>query len=69
VPQMAMPDFGSGSGTGRWNFPKHCNANCGDLDSQDGELITFHALHLTDGAAFVFVNSLTWPNGWPEIQP
>jgi arabinan endo-1,5-alpha-L-arabinosidase len=39
------------------------------LDSQNGDLITFHALHLPDGAAYVFVNSLTWPNGWPQIQP
>jgi arabinan endo-1,5-alpha-L-arabinosidase len=39
------------------------------LDSQNGDLITFHALHLPDGAAYLFVNSLTWSGGWPQIQP
>jgi arabinan endo-1,5-alpha-L-arabinosidase len=49
-----------------WNAP---GGETVYLDSQNGDLITFHALHLPDGAAFVFVNSLTWPNGWPQIQP
>lgn len=49
-----------------WNAP---GGETVYLDSQDGDLITFHALRLPDGAAFVFVNSLTWPNGWPQIQP
>ena len=49
-----------------WNAP---GGETVYLDSQAGDLITFHALHLPDGAAFVFVNSLSWPNGWPQIQP
>jgi arabinan endo-1,5-alpha-L-arabinosidase len=49
-----------------WNAP---GGETVFLDPQDGDLITFHALHLPDGAAYVFVNSLTWPNGWPQIQP
>ena len=49
-----------------WNAP---GGETVYLDSQGGDLITFHALHLPDGAAYVFVNSLTWPNGWPQIQP
>lgn len=39
------------------------------IDSQDGDLIVFHAIHLPDGTPYLFVNSLTWPNGWPQIQP
>jgi arabinan endo-1,5-alpha-L-arabinosidase len=39
------------------------------LDSVDGDTIVFHAIHLPDGAAYLFVNSLTWPNDWPQIQP
>ena len=49
-----------------WNAP---GGETVYLDSQGGDLITFHALHLPDGAAYMFVNSLTWPNGWPQIQP
>ena len=49
-----------------WNAP---GGETVYLDPQGGDLITFHALHLPDGAAFVFVNSLSWPNGWPQIQP
>lgn len=49
-----------------WNAP---GGETVYLDAQNGDLITFHALHLPDGAAYVFVNSLTWPNGWPQIQP
>src|SRR5579863_6733587 len=49
-----------------WNAP---GGETVYLDPQGGDLITFHALHLPDGAAYVFVNSLTWPNGWPQIQP
>jgi arabinan endo-1,5-alpha-L-arabinosidase len=39
------------------------------LDSQDGDLIVFHAIQLPLGNPYLFVNSLTWPNGWPQIQP
>jgi arabinan endo-1,5-alpha-L-arabinosidase len=39
------------------------------LDSTNGDVIVFHAIHLPDGAPYLFVNSLTWPNDWPEIQP
>jgi len=49
-----------------WNAP---GGETVYLDPQGGDLITFHALHLPDGAAYMFVNSLTWPNGWPQIQP
>jgi arabinan endo-1,5-alpha-L-arabinosidase len=55
----------AGNGT-TWNAP---GGGTVYLDPQGGDLITFHALHLPDGAAYVFVNSLTWPNGWPHIQP
>jgi arabinan endo-1,5-alpha-L-arabinosidase len=53
-----------GNGT-TWNAP---GGETVYLDA-NGDLITFHALHLPDGAAYVFVNSLTWPSGWPQIQP
>lgn len=49
-----------------WNAP---GGETVYLEPQNGDLITFHALHLPDGAAYVFVNSLTWTNGWPQIQP
>lgn len=49
-----------------WNAP---GGETVFLDPQNGDLITFHALHLPDGAAYVFVNSVTWPNAWPQIQP
>jgi arabinan endo-1,5-alpha-L-arabinosidase len=49
-----------------WNAP---GGQTVFLDPQKGDLITFHALHLPDGAAYVFVNGLTWANGWPQIQP
>jgi arabinan endo-1,5-alpha-L-arabinosidase len=49
-----------------WNAP---GGETVYLDPQNGDFITFHALHLPDGAAYVFVNALTWPNGWPQIQP
>ena len=39
------------------------------LDAQNGDLIVFHALQLPQGAAYLFVNPLTWPNNWPAIQP
>jgi arabinan endo-1,5-alpha-L-arabinosidase len=49
-----------------WNAP---GGETVYLDPQNGDLITFHALRLPDGTAYFFVNSLTWPNGWPQIQP
>jgi len=49
-----------------WNAPGGATAY---LDSQQGDIIVFHALHLPDGGAYLFVNSLTWPNDWPQIQP
>jgi arabinan endo-1,5-alpha-L-arabinosidase len=49
-----------------WNAP---GGETVYLDPQNGDRITFHALHLPDGVAYAFVNSLTWPNGWPQIQP
>ncbi len=55
----------AGNGT-TWNAPGGATVY---LDSQDGDTIVFHALHLPDGAAYLFVNSLTWPNDWPQIQP
>ena len=39
------------------------------LDSQNGDLLVFHAIHLPDGAPYLFVNSLTWVNDWPQIEP
>ncbi len=49
-----------------WNGP---GGETAYLDSQNGDLIAFHAIQLPDGAAYLFVNSLTWPNNWPQIQP
>jgi arabinan endo-1,5-alpha-L-arabinosidase len=39
------------------------------LDSQNGDIIVFHAIELPLGNPYLFVNSLTWPNDWPQIQP
>jgi len=39
------------------------------LDSQNGDLIVFHAIHLPDGQAYLFLNPLTWSNDWPQVQP
>jgi arabinan endo-1,5-alpha-L-arabinosidase len=39
------------------------------IDPVNGDLITFHAIQLPDGGAYLFVNSLTWPDDWPQIQP
>jgi arabinan endo-1,5-alpha-L-arabinosidase len=49
-----------------WNGP---GGETAYLDSQNGDIIVFHAIQLPDGAAYLFVNSLTWPNDWPQIQP
>ncbi len=38
------------------------------IDPADGDLITFHALNLTqNGLDYLFVRSLTWVNDWPVI--
>ena len=55
----------AGNGT-TWNAP---GGETVYLDSQNGDLITFHALHLPDGTAYLFVNSLAWTSDWPQIQP
>ena len=39
------------------------------LDVTGESLIAFHALQLPGGAPYLFVNSLTWPQDWPQIQP
>jgi len=39
------------------------------LDSENGDLIVFHAIHLPDGTPYLFVNPLSWASGWPEITP
>jgi arabinan endo-1,5-alpha-L-arabinosidase len=49
-----------------WNAP---GGETVYIDSQNGDWITFHALHLPDGVAHAFVNQLTWTNNWPQIQP
>jgi arabinan endo-1,5-alpha-L-arabinosidase len=54
-----------GNGT-TWNAP---GGETVYLDAQQGDMITFHALSLPTGAAYLFVNSLSWPNGWPQIGP
>jgi arabinan endo-1,5-alpha-L-arabinosidase len=55
----------SGNGT-TWSGPGGQTAY---LDSQNGDIIVFHAIQLPSGAPYLFVNSLTWPNDWPQIQP
>jgi|HubBroStandDraft_4_1064222.scaffolds.fasta_scaffold40643_2 arabinan endo-1,5-alpha-L-arabinosidase len=38
------------------------------IDATDGDLIVFHALLLSqNGLDYLFVRSLSWPNGWPLI--
>ena len=39
------------------------------LDSINGDIIVFHAIHLPDGTPYLFVNGLSWLNGWPQIEP
>ena len=40
------------------------------IDPTDGDLIAFHALAVQqNGLDYLFVNSITWPNDWPQIQP
>lgn len=50
-----------------WNAP---GGETVYLDQQQGDLIVFHALQLPGGAAYLYVNPLTWDtNNWPTIQP
>ena len=49
-----------------WNGP---GGETAYLDAQNGDIIVFHAIQLPGGAAYLFVNSLTWPNDWPQIEP
>jgi len=39
------------------------------LDAATGDIIVFHAIHLPDGTPYLFVNNLSWTNGWPQIDP
>ena len=39
------------------------------IDPERGDLITFHALKLPAGQAYLFVNPLKWVDGWPVIEP
>ncbi|HEY1721401.1 MAG TPA: arabinan endo-1,5-alpha-L-arabinosidase [Magnetospirillaceae bacterium] len=39
------------------------------IDPKDGDLIVFHALRLPQGQGNLFVNKLTWIDGWPSIVP
>ena len=40
------------------------------IDPVEGDRITFHALNLAqNGLAYLFVNSITWTDDWPAIQP
>ena len=54
-----------GNGT-TWSAPGGQTAY---LDADGESLITFHALHLPGGTPYLFVNSLNWPQGWPQIRP
>jgi len=55
----------AGNGT-TWNGP---GGETAYLDSQNGDIIVFHAIQLPDGAAYLFVNPLIWTNDWPQIEP
>jgi arabinan endo-1,5-alpha-L-arabinosidase len=55
----------AGNGT-TWNGP---GGETAYLDPVKGDIIVFHAIQLPGGAAYLFVNPLTWPNDWPQIQP
>jgi arabinan endo-1,5-alpha-L-arabinosidase len=49
-----------------WNAP---GGETAYLDPQQGDIIVFHALHLPDGAPYLFVNPIAWDSDWPIIQP
>jgi arabinan endo-1,5-alpha-L-arabinosidase len=56
----------AGSDT-QWNAP---GGQSVFTDPQTGETkIVFHSHRLPDGTPFLFVNSLTWNNDWPQIVP
>lgn len=55
----------SGNGV-TWNGP---GGETTYLDSQNGDIIVFHAIQLPAGGAYLFVNPLAWTNDWPQIQP
>lgn len=54
-----------GNGT-TWSAP---GGETAFLDQNGDSLIVFHALHLPGGTPYLFINSLTWPQDWPQIQP
>ena len=37
--------------------------------SPQGFLEVTARIQLPEGTAYLFVNSLTWPNDWPQIEP
>jgi arabinan endo-1,5-alpha-L-arabinosidase len=39
------------------------------IDPAQGDTIVFHAYATTTGAPYLHVNSLTWVNDWPVVQP
>jgi arabinan endo-1,5-alpha-L-arabinosidase len=50
-----------------WNAPGGATVF---LDPEQSDIITFHALQLPSGAAYLFVNLLSWTSdGWPQIEP
>ena len=49
-----------------WNDP---GGETAYLDSQNGDIIAFHAIQLPSSGAYLFVNSLNWINEWPQIEP
>ena len=55
----------AGNGT-TWNAPGGQTAY---MDPEQGDIIVFHALHLPDGAPYLWVNPIAWEKDWPVIQP
>jgi arabinan endo-1,5-alpha-L-arabinosidase len=52
-------------GDGTWNAPGGGTAY---LNPASGDsLIVFHALNMQNGAFYMWVNNLSWVNGWPVI--
>jgi arabinan endo-1,5-alpha-L-arabinosidase len=50
-----------------WNAPGGATVF---LDPEQSDIITFHALQLPSGDAYLFVNLLSWTSdGWPQIEP
>ena len=49
-----------------WNGP---GGETAYLDSQNRDIIAFHAIQLPAAEAYLFVSSLSWPNDWPQIDP